>query len=212
MGDYVKTTGGYDVKVPSSGQTVLNTVLGALGTAGFAGINLRNLVGGLFNQGTFNGMGVDAIVSMLIPMLTQMGYQRTEPACSEDHCVNRYELDLKQQLAAKDSEISLLKANTFTDGKMLEMYKYFDGELRGVREFICEQKVRNQGNADAIRELNQKIDTSVALEAERRKCADERLVSYMNGTFAPKVIVGFTPDTASTTPAPTFNPLAECGC
>ena len=95
---------------------------------------------------------------------------------------------------------------------MLEMYKYFDGELRGVREFICEQKVRNQGTADAVRELDKKIDTSVALEAERRKCADERLVSYMNGTFAPKVIVGFTPDTASTTPAPTFNPLAECGC
>lgn len=212
MGDYVKTTGGYDVKVPSSGQTVLNTVLGALGTAGFAGINLRNLVGGLFNQGTFNGMGVDAIVSMLISMLTQMGYQRTEPACSEDHCVNRYELAMEKELAAKDSKIALLEANTFTDGKMLEMYKYFDGELRGVREFICEQKVRNQGNADAIRELNQKIDTSVALEAERRKCADERLVSYMNGTFAPKVIVGFTPDTASTTPAPTFNPLAECGC
>ena len=122
MGDYVKTTGGYDVKVPSSGQTVLNTVLGALGTAGFAGINLRNLVGGLFNQGTFNGMGVDAIVSMLIPMLTQMGYQRTEPACSEDHCVNRYELDLKQQLAAKDSEISLLKANTFTELKNLSPF------------------------------------------------------------------------------------------
>lgn len=212
MGDYVKTTGGYDVRVPHNGQVNLNTVLGALGTAGFAGINLRNLVGGLFNQGAFNGMGLDAIVSMLIPMLTQMGCQRSEPACSEDHCVNRYELAMEKELAAKDSKIALLEANTFTDGKMLEMYKYFDGELRGVREFICEQKVRNQGNADAIRELNQKIDTSVALEAERRKCADERLVSYMNGTFAPKVIVGFTPDTASTTPAPTFNPLAECGC
>lgn len=212
MGDYVKTTGGYDVRVPHNGQVNLNTVLGALGAAGFAGINLRNLVGGLFNQGAFNGMGLDAIVSMLIPMLTQMGCQRSEPACSEDHCVNRYELAMEKELAAKDSKIALLEANTFTDGKMLEMYKYFDGELRGVREFICEQKVRNQGNADAIRELNQKIDTSVALEAERRKCADERLVSYMNGTFAPKVIVGFTPDTASTTPAPTFNPLAECGC
>lgn len=212
MGDYVKSTGGYDVKVPSSGQTVLNTVLGALGTAGFAGINLRNLVGGLFNQGAFNGMGADAIVSMLIPMLLSMGYQRNESACSEDHGVNRYELELKQQIASKDAKIAQLEANTFTDGKMLEVYKYFDGELRGVREFICEQKVRNQGNADAIRELNQKIDTSVALEAERRKCADERLVSYMNGTFAPKVIVGFTPDTTSTAPAPTFNPLAECGC
>lgn len=206
---HVKSSEGYDVKVPSNGQVNLNTVLGALGTAGFAGINLRNLVGGLFNQGTFNGMGLEAIMSMLIPMLLSMGFQRSEPACSEDHCVNRYELELKQQLAAKDSEISLLKANTFTDGKMLEMYKYFDGELRGVREFICEQRVRNQGNADAIRELDHKIDSSIAREAERRECADQRLVAYMNGTFAPKLVAGYEAG-ATTTAANTYNPLC-CG-
>ena len=210
MGDYVKSTGGYDVRVPHNGQVNLNTVLGALGTAGFAGINLRNLVGGLFNQGAFNGMGLDAIVSMLIPMLTQMGCQRSEPACSEDHCVNRYELAMEKELAAKDSKIALLEANTFTHGKMLEMYKYFDGELRGVRDFICEQRVRNQGNSDAIRELDQKIDYKVALEAERRECADNSIVSYVNGTFAPKVIVGFTPDATNTTTADTYNPLCCC--
>ena len=103
MGNYVKTTGGYDVKVPHSGQVNLNTVLGALGTAGFAGINLRNLVGGLFNQGAFNGMGLDAIMGMLIPMLTQMGCQRSEPACSEDHLVTRYELETENKLAAKET-------------------------------------------------------------------------------------------------------------
>ena len=207
---HVKTIDGYDVKVPSQGQVTLNSVLSALGTAGFVGLNLKDIVGGLFNRGAFNGMGLEAIMAMLIPMLTAMGCQRSEPTCNEDHFVNRYELELKQQLAAKDSEISLLKANTFTDGKMLEMYKYFDGELRGVREFICEQRVRNQGNADAIRELDHKIDSSIAHEAERRECADQRLVAYMNGTFAPKVIVGFTPDTTDTTPANTFNPLC-CG-
>lgn len=211
MGDYVKTTGGYDVRVPHNGQVNLNTVLGALGTAGFAGINLRNLVGGLFNQGAFNGMGLDAIVSMLIPMLTQMGCQRSEPACSEDHCVNRYELAMEKELAAKDSKIALLEANTFTDGKMLEMYKYFDGELRGVREFICEQKVRNQGNADAIRELAKDIDYKVNLEAERRKCADRSIVDYVNGTFAVKRTANYETGT-TTTPMETYNPLAKCEC
>lgn len=208
---HVKSSEGYDVKVPSNGQVNLNTILGALGTAGFAGINLRNLVGGLFNQGTFNGMGLEAIMSMLIPMLLSMGFQRSEPACSEDHCVNRYELELKQQLAAKDSEISLLKANTFTDSKMLEMYKYFDGELRGIREFICEQKVRNQGNGDAIRELDKKIDYSVALEAERRKCADKSIVGYLNSTFAPKAVADYTAGATSTV-MQTRNPLCECEC
>lgn len=208
---HVRTSEGYDVKVPSQGQVTLNSVLSALGTAGFVGLNLKDIVGGLFNRGAFNGMGLEAIMGMLIPMLTAMGCQRNEPTCNEDHFVNRYELELKQQLAAKDSEIALLKANTFTDGKMLEMYKYFDGELRGIREFICEQKVRNQGNGDAIRELDRKIDSAVALEAERRCCADQRIVSYVNGTFAPKVIVGFTPDATDTTPANTYNPLC-CEC
>lgn len=207
---HVKTSEGYDVKVPSNGQVNLNTVLGALGTAGFAGINLRNLVGGLFNQGTFSGMDLNAILGMLIPMLTQMGCN-CQPTCSEDHLVTRYELETENKLAAKDAEIALLKANTYNDQKALELYKYIDGELRGIREFICEQKVRNQGNADAIRELSRDIDAKVALEAERRCCADQRIVAYVNGTFAPKVVVGFTPDATDTTPASTYNPLC-CGC
>ncbi len=205
MSHYVKSTDGYDVKVPSSGQVNLNTVLSALGAAGFAGINLRNLVGGLFNQGAFNGMGLEAILSMLIPMLTQANCNCL-PSCSEDHLVTRYELETENKLAAKDAEIALLKANTYNDQKSLELYKYVDGELREIREFICEQKVRNQGNADAIREL----DYKVALEAERRECADNSIVSYVNGTFAPKVIVGFTPDATNTTAAETYNPLCCC--
>ena len=208
---HVKTIDGYDVQVPSQGQVTLNSVLSALGTAGFVGLNLKDIVGGLFNKGAFNGMSMEAIMAMLIPMLTAMGCQRSEPTCNEDHFVNRYELELKQQLAAKDSEIALLKANTFTDGKMLEMYKYFDGELRGVRDFICEQRVRNQGNSDAIRELDHKIDSSVALEAERRKCADRSIVDYVNGTFAVKRTANYETGT-TTTPMETYNPLAKCEC
>ena len=208
---HVKTIDGYDVKVPSNGQVNLNTVLGALGTAGFVGLNLKDIVGGLFNKGAFNGMGLEAIMAMLIPMLTAMGCQRSEPTCNEDHFVNRYELELKQQLAAKDSENALLKANIYENQKSLELYQYIDGQLKEVREFICEQKVRNQGNGDAIRELDRKIDSAVALEAERRCCADQRIVAYANGTFAPKVIVGFTPDATKTTSANTYNPLC-CEC
>ena len=208
---HVRTSEGYDVKVPSNGQVNLNTVLGALGTAGFVGLNLKDIVGGLFNRGAFNGMGLDAIMGLLIPMLTAMGCQRNEPACHEDHFITRHEFGLEKELAAKDSKIALLESTIFTDKKSLELYQYIDGQLKEVREFICEQKVRNQGNGDAIRELDRKIDSAVALEAERRCCADQRIVAYANGTFAPKVIVGFTPDATDTTPASTYNPLC-CGC
>jgi hypothetical protein len=207
---HVKTTDGYDVKVPSQGQVTLNSVLSALGTAGFVGLNLKDIVGGLFNRGAFNGMGLEAIMAMLIPMLTAMGCQRNEPTCNEDHLVNRYELELKQQLAAKDSEIALLKANTFTDGKTLELYRYIDGKFNAIESRLAAQDVRNQGVADAIREVSKDIDYKVNLEAERRCCADERLVGYMNGTFATKLIADYAAGT-TTTAMETSNPLC-CKC
>lgn len=208
---HVRTSEGYDVKVPSQGQVTLNSVLSALGTAGFVGLNLKDIVGGLFNRGAFNGMGLETIVTMLIPMLTAMGCQRNEPTCHEDHFVTRYEFGLEKENAAKDSKIALLEANIYENQKSLELYKYVDSQFKEVREFICEQKVRNQGVGDAVRELDRKIDSAVALETERRCCADQRIVSYANGTFAPKVIVGFTPDATDTTPASIYNPLC-CGC
>lgn len=207
---HVRTSEGYDVKVPSQGQVTLNSVLSALGTAGFVGLNLKDIVGGLFNRGAFNGMGLEAIMGMLIPMLTAMGCQRNEPACHEDHFITRHEFGLEKELAAKDSKIALLESTIITDKKSLELYQYIDGQLKEVREFICEQKVRNQGNGDAIRELDRKIDSAVALEAERRCCADQRIVSYANGTFATKLIADYTAST-TTTAMETSNPLC-CDC
>ena len=180
------------------------------GQRSFVGLNLKDIVGGLFNRGAFNGMGLEAIMGMLIPMLTAMGCQRNEPTCHEDHFVTRYEFGLEKENAAKDSKIALLEANIYENQKSLELYKYVDSQFKEVREFICEQKVRNQGNGDAIRELDRKIDSAVALEAERRCCADQRIVAYVNGTFATKAVADFTPATTST-PLTTYNPLC-CEC
>lgn len=189
MGHYVKSTDGYDVKVPSQGEVTYNTVAGSLGLASFLGLGANNNGGGILGGllgGNRNG------------------------CCESDHVVNRYELAMEKELAAKDSRIALLESTIFTDKKSLELYQYIDGQLKEVREFICEQKVRNQGNGDAIRELDRKIDSAVALEAERRCCADQRVVAYVNGTFAPKAVADFTPATTST-PLTTYNPLC-CEC
>lgn len=49
----------------------------------------------------------------------------------------------------------------------------------------------------------------INLEAERRCCADNKIVNYANSTFVPQMIVDFT--TGTTTHAEnTYNPL--CGC
>ena len=65
--------------------------------------------------------------------------------CSENHTVNRYELGLQQEIAAKDAQIALRDANTYGDQKMLEMYKYIDGQLKDVRNELCRQAVLIKG-------------------------------------------------------------------
>lgn len=49
----------------------------------------------------------------------------------------------------------------------------------------------------------------INLEAERRCCADSKIVNYVNSTFVPQMIVDFT--TGTTTHAEnTYNPLCQC--
>lgn len=185
MSHYVKTTGGYDVKVPSNGQVAYNTVAGSIGLANAVFGNGGGILGGLFGGNRNCG-------------------------CSEDHCVNRYELAMEKELAAKDSRIALLEANTYNDQKTLELYRYIDAQLNAINNRLAAQDVRNQGVADAIREVSKDIDYKVNLEAERRCCADQRIVSYANGTFATKLIADYTAGT-TTTAMETSNPLC-CDC
>lgn len=191
MSHYIKSSDGYDVKVPSQGQVDFATVGGALGLASFAGIN----AGGLFNGWGNNGWNRNA---------PPMG------GCSDDHFVTRYDMGMEQRLAAKDSEIALLKANTYNDQKSLELYRYFDGKIAHIESRLAEQDVRNQGVVDAFREVQKDIDYKVNLEAERRCCADQRIVDYSNRTFATKLIADYTAGT-TTTAMTTYNPLC-CEC
>ena len=188
----VKSTDGYEVRVPSNGQVNYNTVAGSLGLAAFLGLGANNGCGGGILGNLFGGRNAG-----------------NNCGCSEDHFVNRYELAMQQALAAKDSEIALLKSNTYQDQKVLELYRYIDGKLNIIDSRLAAQDVRNQGVADAIREVAKDIDYKVNLEAERRCCSDERIVAYVNGTFAPKAVADYTAGTTSTV-LETYNTLC-CG-
>lgn len=61
----------------------------------------------------------------------------------ENTPVNRYELEREQKIADLQSQIALRDANTYSDQKMLELYQYVDGRLRGVEAQICQQSVIN---------------------------------------------------------------------
>ena len=103
-----------------------------------------------------------------------------------------------------------MKANTYNDQKTLELYRYVDSKFNAIEARLAEQAVRNQGVVDAFREVQKDIDYKVNLEAERRCCADQRIVEYVNGTFATKLIADYTAGT-TTTAMTTSNPLC-CPC
>ena len=83
--------------------------------------------------------------------------------CNEDHYVNRYESAQSARIAELETEVKLRDANTYTDQKLLEVYRYFDNKLDGVNAAICAQNVYNATNSAAINCINGQIAQLMAL-------------------------------------------------
>ena len=184
----VKDQHGYDVKVPSQGEVSYGTVAGSLGIASFLGLNANNILGGC------GGLG---------------GWNRNAPCNPADTPVSRYEMGMENALAQKDTEIALLKSNIYTDSKITETYKELRGQIAILQDFAARQSVQNQSFTDSFADVRKDVDYKVQLEAERRQCADCKIVNYVNSTFAPKLITDYTAGTTSAV-AQIYNPLG-CG-
>ena len=185
----------------SNGKANAALTTGIIGTAGFGAQLLGNLLGG-----GWGGWGANPAAAAVAA------------GCSENTPVTRYELDREQQLAAKDAEIALLKANTYNDQKSLEMYAYLDGQLKDIRKSICDQAVHNQRTEDSfvlarqdIASVKSELHREIEMEAERRCCGDNAIVTYANATFYPKQVADVTTGTANTAQT-LYNPLPKCGC
>lgn len=197
---------------------IIGTSLGALNSLAIMGTGVGLLSGiGRNNTAVSGACGVQPVVVM--------GGREGYPAggcCSEDHYVNRYELELQQRIAEKDSQIALRDANTYGDQKMLEMYKYVDGQLKDIRSELGRQAVVNQKTEDSFALVQQdinccckRLEDKICDERRERKCADNQIITYTNATFYPKQVANVT--TGTTTTAQTlYNPLPQdagcCGC
>lgn len=92
----IKTENG-EVNVASQGQSTLNTVLGAVGTAGSMGL-LSGLIGGNRNQ---------------------------QPQSDGDRPVTRYEMELWQKINEEKTKNALLEAKGYTDKAMFDVQAQF---------------------------------------------------------------------------------------
>lgn len=77
--------------------------------------------------------------------------------------VTKYEQAQASRIAQLETEVKLRDANTYTDQKILDLYKYFDGKVEGINAAICAQNVYNATNTAAINCINGQIAQLMAL-------------------------------------------------
>lgn len=189
-----------------------------LGT-GIAGLSLGvlNAMGGLGALAMGKRASAPAPAITVIPYGNNIGWNGYGGCCSDNMPVTRYDMDKDRDIAAKDAEISLLKANIYNDQKTLELYAYVDGQLKDIRQSLCNQAVHNQRTEDSFALVRQDVEAvraelskDIKIEAERRCCGDNAIVTYANATFYPKMVADVTTGTG-TTAQTLYNPLPKCG-
>lgn len=159
---------GESYNVTGQGQGNYNTVGASAGIASFLGLNAGNLFGGCGNG--WNRNGVNGPVEVIT---------------SEDKPISRYEAGMMDKLAAKDSEIALLKGHTYTDQKIVDATAYLMGKIGEVRDEVrankdaqqainMEQAVYNGTNTATISCLKQQIaqlqSLSTLVVPQRKVC------------------------------------------
>ena len=121
----IKGMNGENYNVTGQGRGNYNTVGASAGIASFLGLNAGNILGG----GCYN---------------RNMAAGPVEVITSDDKPVSRYEAAMMDKLAAKDGEIALLKANTYTDQKLADVY---DRLLSRINADKSEQNAINMNQA-----------------------------------------------------------------
>lgn len=137
--------------------------------------------------------------------------------CAEEHLVNRYEASQQARISELETEVKLRDSNIYTDQKLLETYRYFDGEIKDIRNTLAAQAVLNQKTADSFDLVRNdlictknELYTAIARERDERCCGDNAIVNYANATFYPKMVADVTVGT-TTTAQMLYNPLPNCG-
>lgn len=92
------------------------------------------------------GLGIGAVAAEVLTggnIGGIFGGRGVAPAQNTEQPVSRYEAAQAARIAELETEVKLRDANTYTDQKMIEMYKYFDGKISGVEAQLCQQSVVN---------------------------------------------------------------------
>lgn len=190
----------------SKGQGALNTVLGAIGTAGA----LSNNEGGLPFLNGGNKM------AELRAENAELKAEKYADKTSQD-LYNRIAADNKElsgYLCAERNRITALEGQIESDKAKAEVERLkaqIESE-RALHALKNETDKRLCALEASVPLVQERCMGAICAERKDRECADNAMVNYMNATFYPKMVADVT--TGTTTVAQvTYNPLpCQCKC
>ena len=178
----IKGANGESYNVTSQGQGTFNSVGAGAGIASFLGLNAGNLLGGCVNSCNRGGA--------------------VEVITSDDKPISRYEAAMMDKLAAKDAEIATLKADQYTDSKIVEVTKYVDGKIENLAREV-------RANKEEQAAINLKQATYNGVNTATLQCMQGQIAQLLgltklvvpNSSVCPGWgNVTITPATSTTTP------------
>lgn len=201
-------------KYASKGVAGAGLGLGIAGTA--LGLLMNgNGLGGILGGGNKQNFGASDAAALVGAIGALNASSRA--GCSDDHLINRYEAAQAARIADLETEVKLRDSNIYTDQKILDTYRYFDGEIKDIRNVLAAQAVMNQKTADSFDMVRNdlictknELYTAIARERDERCCGDNAIIGYANATFYPKMVADITTGTTTTAQA-LYNPLPNCG-
>lgn len=177
---------GQSYSVGSQGQTDLNTVLGALGTASFLGMGGNNgcgngILGGLFGG---NNCGNNGCVSQ-----QELGYAVALAACQGREYASA---------TARQEDSLVFNEARRTDDKIANVLKQTNEGLIAVGNGVSRLDVKTacleeklnwirEESARNLAEAKAYTDHRVDCEAKERQAADQNILAYTNGELAKKI-------------------------
>ena len=158
------------VKVPK-GQINYNTVAGSLGIAAFAGLGLRNWLSNGNGSVAAGGAAV-AETQLVSGLMAELAKEKSE-RYADNVGINTF----KEALALIKEERETRQAN---DKIIFENLARLDKESA-----LNKQDIENfkKEVAREFSDVRHDFKAAIALEAERRESADERIVDYANCNF-----------------------------
>lgn len=158
----IKGANGEDYNVPGQGQANFNTAGGIAGILSLLGFDLGGILGNRYNpnmspqavidalnasKNNSNAGVIEAILTAILSLLPKLLGSDSKPQCSENTPVTRWDLQQSQEMQDLKSENALLKADKYTDQKIVEAYKDLQGQIKDVAAEV-------RANKDAQAEIN----------------------------------------------------------